>query len=267
MRRALRIAIGLFCLAAVGTLPAVAQSSCDAQPGQLGPCPALIDTNRNGVPEPGVDEEITFNYSAFTSGGMVTIDNPWTRNCGGYGNVVYFSQSTTGGPIDRANRFEGGRNQIVEVSDYNGFGEPVGFSYNEMFNETVGSVVGSAQLRDDNSDGAYEHLQAMRNGSAFFDVSFVGTSGFVSIPWAQADLVGMNGRCALPGGDPQIFIPTVGNRIVIGYPGFGQSPLLFVGPLQQGIPVPTVSEWGVILLLLTFGFVGWRILRRRHALA
>jgi hypothetical protein len=79
-------------------------------------------------------------------------------------------------------------------------------------------------------------------------------------------LIGMNGACAMPGGDPQIFIPMVNNQVVIGYPGFLPSPPLFISQ-TQGLFVPTLSEWGLFLLVLTLGVAGWWLLRRRHALA
>jgi hypothetical protein len=247
---------------------AVAQ--CGAGGGQLGPCPALLDTNRNGLPEPGVDQPITFDFQAANS--SVTIGNPWTTNCGGGGNVVSFSRSDPNSPyFDTMSRNPNPNfMQTLRVTGRDTHGDPTQFT----FSEWPSYKFGTATLVDDNEDGKYDHLRLESAGQPYLDVSFEGVSTlnngaaqYVTVPWAQANLMGMNGTCKLPGGDPQIFLPAVNGRIVVGFSGFQPSPPIATTLLPTAAPVPALSEWGALILLLGLGFGGWMALRRSRALA
>jgi hypothetical protein len=248
--------------------------------GQLGPCLPLIHQGV-GAPSPGSDPKIGLDFHA--DGSYVIIDNPWTTACGG-NNIISFYTGTSkpvqGAPstpsayYGAATRFAGSVTQTVQISSFDHNGDPVGYSFNEY--GPGGTLSGDAMLYDDNNDTLYEHLVATTGSTPerpsadastpLWDISFIGTNGYISIPFAQASMLGLNKGCDI-GGNPQIFVPMVGSRIVIGFPGFLPSPPLFAAPLQSGFPVPTLSEWGLIGLMLSLGFAGWRLLRRRRLLA
>ena len=102
-----------------------------------------------------------------------------------------------------------------------------------------------------------------------------GTFNHATIPWAQASMLGMNGACgkiAFPNGDPQIFVPVVhqedGNfKIVPSFPGMCSSPEIVLAAFQPAINIPTLSEWGLIVLLVGVGMAGWVLLSRSGVLA
>jgi hypothetical protein len=67
---------------------------CEQEPckdgGCLGPnAPALIDTNENGLPDPGIDLPITIEVRP---SGLV-IDSPWHCNEAGIENILDFLES------------------------------------------------------------------------------------------------------------------------------------------------------------------------------
>jgi hypothetical protein len=287
---------GLVVGCALASLPAFAQNPCSSA-GCLGAnYPALVDTNENGMPDPGVDEAIII--TPFPA--MVSVDSPWDCDTFDSDNMISFLDPDIGGrwmAMQRMVGFAGGT-QRVEL-DPGGMvgGRPTMFLFTEM-DPLGGAVTGWGRLMDDNSDGFYNRMmgQETSGGGFRFDVSFVGTDvggvRYISIPWATANLVGVRvGDGCGPAGtsceDPQIWVPLadtdadmVGDSIVADLNGddvedgtYHWSPPLEVAaapgvPLCPGAaaraePIPTLSGAGIALVILGLCFVGWLMLRQR----
>jgi hypothetical protein len=258
-------------VAVLAAVPAVAQpvSPCLGG-GQIGTCPGWVDMNGNGVWDTGVDQLITFSFSAVNS--MLTIVNPWSTNCGdAVGNQVYFD-SSTGCGFTHAYRVRGDNYsaQNMFITTQSG-GFPIQFSF-------LADMVGTGTLMP--VGGPYSSLQLtgalnMLVGP-FQGVDASGGHGaynHITIPWALSSALGMNGACKIASIDPQIFLPVVPGtdpgtfQLVPSFAGMCSSPELMLAAWTPFGNIPTLGEWGLIALILGVGLVGWGLLRRSGVLA
>jgi hypothetical protein len=118
---------------------------------------------------------------------------------------------------------------------------------------------------DTNADGIYEAAlltgDTVPNTTFNFVTSSSGGSTFISIPWALAGVLGVKGSY------PQVFIPLSNGKVVLDLNGDGiADPALFTSPRLAGItlaqPVPTLTEWGMIFMMLLLMVAGVMVLRR-----
>ena len=280
---------------ALASLPVFAQNPCSGV-GCLGAnYPALVDTNENGMPDPGVDMEIMLNPSPT----LVTIDSPWNCDPSDVDNTIFFLNPDGGGRWMNVERAIGsGRTQRVELDPGAMVGgRPTMFLFTEI-HPGASNVTGWGQTMDDNGDGFYDRMmgQETSGGGYMFDMSFVGTDvggvRYISIPWAMANLVGVRvGDGCGPAGtsceDPQVWIPLAdtngdgaGDSIVADLDGDGNeddiyhwSPRLAMaaapgvafcpGAAIAGGAIPTLSGTGIALVILGLSFGGWLMLRRQ----
>ena len=118
MRPGARVIVVFTLVCCCGALPQY--GLCEQDPcgkgGCLGPnAPALVDTNENGWPDPGIDLEITIEIGP---SGLV-VDSPWHCNQAGTENIVDFlaSDMKRGGKIVSAQRsMRSGMIQRVELA-------------------------------------------------------------------------------------------------------------------------------------------------------
>jgi hypothetical protein len=284
---------------ALATVPAFAQNPCTGA-GCLGAAyPALVDTNENGMPDPGVDEPITINPSQ----AMITIDSPWDCDPSDADNMVFLRNPDIGGKWTAVGRPIGNGGSQEVALDPGGMvgGRPTMFLFSET--QPFGSnVTGFGQMMDDDSDGFFDRMmgQETSNGGFMFDMSFIGADvggvRYISIPWAMSNMVGVRvGDGCGPAGtsceDPQVWVPLadtdgdgVGDSIVADLDGNGTDDAAFhwsprlgmaaapgvalcPGAAALAAPIPTLSGTGVALVILGLGFGGWLMLRRQWVIA
>ena len=290
---------GLVVGCALASPHAFAQNPCSGA-GCLGAnYPALVDTNENGMPDPGIDEAIIINPFPTS----VTVDSPWDCDPFDADNTVYFLNPDLGGrwmTMERSVGFAGSQRVELDPGGMVG-GRPTMFLFTEL--DPFGAdVTGWGQLMDDNGDGFYNRMmgQETSGGGFMFDVSFVGTDvggvRYISIPWATANLVGVRvGDGCGPAGtsceDPQVWVPLVdtdadqmGDSIVADLDGddnedptYHWSPRLEVaaapgvalcpGAAALAEPIPTLSGAGLVVLMLGLSIGGWLMLRRQWVIA
>ena len=246
--------------------------------GPIGPCPGWVDLNADGQYETG--EPLIWVRCAAAAGvpTTLTIDNPWSTNCGdSTGNQILLSGS--GACYDNGIRMKPGGSsemQQIVVTSFNGSNQPEGFRFFEnSFPKGDGSLTGTG--------GGASGVQ-LTGGLTMLVGPFQGTdpyggSGFhyVSIPWALAQALGMNGPCKLGAVDPQVFLPVVdigGGQYQIQFDlcssdtKFCSSPpLSLVAWRGVGTNIPTTTELGTIVLVLCLATVGWWFVRRQQVLA
>ncbi|MFI5142716.1 MAG: IPTL-CTERM sorting domain-containing protein [Thermoanaerobaculales bacterium] len=272
------IAKTTFFLVVVGValvaLPAVGLTGPCLSGGQIGACPGWVDVKGTGVFDPA-DPLITFGFSVGAA--QLTIMNPWSTACGEPGGQVIQFGSPTGCGFTTAsttvNPFAGP--QAITATGFTG-GLPNAFSF------AGGASSGNGSLTP--AGGPPYSMMALTGGimttvGPFQGVDASGGGGplnHITIPWAQASMLGMNGACgnlAFPGGDPQIFLPVVPGtapgtgQLVPSFPGMCSSPMLLMAVFEGRATIPTLSEWGLIVLLVGLGLAGWELLRRSGALA
>lgn len=213
-------AVGFALICTALSFPSAASDPC-AGGGCLGPLsPALVDTNENGRPDPGVDLAIGLVVGP---AGLI-IDSPWHHDPLDTEHIISFRDADLkrGGKymaFERSSR--SGLSQRVDV-DVNGIraGRATRFLFTETKLGAVG-VTGSAELKDVDGDGFCERLVAERiDGTAIgFELTFVGADvngdrrpDYISIPWAQASLLGVtvgdgHGPIYTSTEDPQVWLP------------------------------------------------------------
>jgi hypothetical protein len=290
----------VFCCGALSPYGLCNEDPCESG-GCLGPnAPALVDTNENGLPDPGIDLEITIEVGP--SG--IVIDSPWHCDKAGVENVVNFLDSDVkrGGKIVSAQRStSSGMIQRVEVVPSSFVeGRPTRVSFEEL-KPGAPVVTGWAELQDRNSDGLYERAVMARDiagGVIKVELNFIGADvdgdknpDYVSIPWAYSDMVGVAvgdgcGPVWTFSEDPQVWIPLVDtdkngapDSIVADLDGDFQADSLFfwtpqlsmvAAPGRPYVPgdheghfVHQHAEMGLGALILGLAVGGWLTLRRR----
>ncbi|MBZ5588249.1 MAG: IPTL-CTERM sorting domain-containing protein [Acidobacteriia bacterium] len=283
MRGSVKTVIGAVILGAtVLAWPAAAQPSLtcpgsgDFCPsgGPLGTCAAFVDLHGTGIYVKG-DPLITFNFAS----GMLQICDPWSAMCcGANTNLINFSHIDNQTCYDQAFRNKCGAGpQIMSADTFSPGNNPLSFMFND------GSSGGGGLVP---SGGPYSGLQIGPPLSLLVPFEGVDATGgggafnHMTIPWSMASMLGMNGSCKLnsSGPDPQIFLPVqhipgagMGTfQIQFASPfdsGFCSSPLLSLVAFQGVGNIPTLSEWGMIVLALGMATLGWLVLRRQQVLA
>jgi hypothetical protein len=226
--------------------------------------PILADGNGNG-PGSG-DTPVTPSL-----GGPNTLQLSSLYSCGTQpNNIVTLSGSDGSGRFRSYSRTNDGRNQVMNVTDTSG-SMALGFSGTETEGSTV-RARGNAAVLDGNGDGAVDGLSmSSTNGSMMVSLVFTPDSAFVSIPVAQAVMLGaQQGDCGPP--FSQIWVPLAdtngdgrGDAVVLDLDGNGiADPQFFRSPPVGAIGVPTTNNMGLALLTLVLGGTGvWYLGRRR----
>ncbi len=278
---------------------------CDQDPcgggGCLGPnAPALVDTNENGLPDPGVDLEITIESGP--SG--IVINSPWHCNQADVENVVNFvaADAKRGGKIVSAERTIRSKivQRVVIAPDSFLEGRPRRVNFEEL-QPGQPAITGWLELQDRNGDGLHERGVVAREipgGAIKVELNFIGADAngdgrpdYLSIPWAQSDLVGVAvgdgcGPTWTVSEDPQVWVPLVDtdndgapDSIVADLDGdFKADGTFFWTPRLAMVAAPGVpylpgdrdgayvrksSQMGLGALILGFAMGGWLTLRRR----
>ena len=248
-RRSNMLVAGVAVCAAVVAVPLMAQPVFCPDGGTVQNCAAWADINGNRQYNPGTDELLPLTLS----GSALTIGLPSAWGCGT--PVVQLSSEDTLYDQGMFGRY------IGSITDFDNSGHPFAFSL---------SGEGTAALMDRDGDGCYDQIDArlasggvyVQTGLDFLDTNGDGEPEFVSADWTYASLYGMGGDCG-PGTDAQIWLPMDNNQFVPGWANTYTS-----GCLRQLAPnVPTLTEWGVLLLGVGMLAFGWWLLRRRQALA
>ena len=269
----------IWCTVALGavliSMPAWGQPSgpCSGG-GKIGDCPGWVDTNGNGVYDPG-EPLIGFQCTP-DDFPTLKIVNPWSDNCGddGAGNVIFFD-TDNGTCLNSAHRLKGREFQHVQGTQFNGNNQPEAFSFFDDGKSGNGalqgpgggfnalSIMGDMQL----VVGPFQGTDASGKGGSF---------NHMTIPWGLGAALGMNGPCKLAPTDPQVFLPVVdiGNgQFQLQFNLCGDSrfcpspPLSLVAWAGLGTNIPTLSEWGMIMLGLGLAVLGWWFLRQQQVLA
>lgn len=271
----------IWCAVALGAV-LISMPAWGQQPGpctkgfKIGDCPGWVDLNANGMYDPG---EPLINFFCVADGSTsLQISNPWTDNCDQKGNSNLIMFDTDNGQCwTRAHRFSGRRYQEMQVTGFNGNNQPTAFHFVEDFG--LGAS-GDGALQG--PDGGFNAL-SITGGMMMLVGPFQGTDAsggggsfnHATIPWALAGALGMNGPCKLGPIDPQPFLPIVdmGNGQyqfqfnLCDDSRFCPSPMLSLVAWRGVGNIPTLSEWGMIVLVLGLATLGWWFLRRQQLLA
>jgi hypothetical protein len=141
-----------------------------------------------------------------------------------------------------------------------------------------GSNANRFTLSHPDSSGRYRRVFRTNGtrGRVSATVSFVHTSGqdYISIPWSQASLLGVDFSATCGGSQPQIWIPLadtngdgLGDTIVLDLNGNGRADDdFFQGPPLAAAPAPTLGAAArAVLTLLLGGIAVWFLSRRGRA--
>jgi hypothetical protein len=244
----------------------------------LGPnSPARIDTNGDGTITPADGSVIPTRVGA-----TIQIQSPWhagingdntinVSNPDGSGRMQTFTRNTTDGMVD-----------VLNVTGISPGGTPTAFA---MQHTGGSSPSGTGQLLDQNSDGIYDGVSAA--GAVSFNINFVdidtsgdGWADFVSIPWGQAQLVGVDFSNPIGPVNPQVWVPLadtngdgLGDAIVPDLdannapdPDLYRSAGGTFGPVAAaavvGSVVPTLSQWAMLLTLMLLSVIALLQFRR-----
>jgi hypothetical protein len=263
---ALTVALTLpLILTALFSAPFSTSTMAQAAGHLVGPqFPIVADANGNG-PGPG-DTPVTP-----TLGGANTIQLSPVFSCGTQqNNTVALSGSDGSGRYRTFTRTNNGRTQVLNVTNTSG-SMAMGFSGTETLGTSV-RAQGSASVMDGNGDGMVDGLSmSTSNGSMLVSLVFTPDSGSVSIPVAQAMMLGAKQGTCGPAFS-QIWVPLAdtngdgrGDAIVLDLDGNGiPDPQFFRSPPVGAIGVPTTNNMGLALLTLLLGGTGvWYLGRRR----
>jgi hypothetical protein len=241
--------------------------------GKIGPCEGFVDLNANGVYDPG---EPLVGFQCAEPGDFPTLQilNPWSDNCGDTsGNVIYLD-SDNGTCFNSGHRLKGREFQSIQATDFSN-NHPDAFSFSDSGASGNGALVGPG--------GGFNGL-SITGGMQMLVGPFQGTDAsgkggafnHITIPWGLGAALGMNGPCKIAPTDPQIFLPVVdlGNgQYQLQFDLCGDSrfcsspPLSLIAWVGVGTNIPTLSEWGMIILVLGTAALGWWFLRQQQVLA
>jgi hypothetical protein len=253
-----------------------------AQPSttnMLGPLwPARADTDGSGSVTPA-DAPVTPTRASTNT---ITITSPWQTGVNG-NNTLLLSNLSGSGDFQTFTRVANdGLTDVLTVTGFTG-GTPSSFS---MIHTGGGTTNGTGQLLDQDSNGIFDGISG--DGPVDFSINFVhidstgdGWADYISIPWSQAQLVGVAFDNPVGGRNPQVWVPladtngdTRGDAIVPDFDGNGApDPDLYAsdpgafGPVLApavlaSATVPTLSQWAMLLTLLLLSVAAVMQLRR-----
>ena len=214
-------------------IPADAAGAWDRQ------SPALVDTNENGLPDPGVDLEITIESGP--SG--IVINSPWHCNQADVENVVNFvaADAKRGGKIVSAERTIRSKivQRVVIAPDSFLEGRPRRVNFEEL-QPGQPAITGWLELQDRNGDGLHERGVVAREipgGAIKVELNFIGADAngdgrpdYLSIPWGRNPI-------------------WLGSRSVTAVDPPGQFPRIHRfgcrswTPTMTGLPIPSSPTW------------------------
>jgi hypothetical protein len=248
--------------------PLVETSHAAGQPQRmLGPnFPAKVDSNGNGVPDAG-DESIGMTMA----GNQLTFDSRW--HCDGSAdNVFTLSNPDASGQYHTFSRMIGPYTQTMNAA---GGGAPTSYNYNET-SASAAPKTGSINFGDFNGDGVTDQIMVLGSGiNVGLSLSFTQNAQDISIPWAQASLLGIKANNSCGSSNPQVWVPLadtngdgVGDAIVVDLDGNGVPDPQFVRS-PEFVP-PQAPSMGVvaraILTLLLGATAAWFLARRSQPL-
>lgn len=263
---ALTVALTLpLVLTALFSAPFSASTRAQGGARMVGPqFPIVADRDGNG-PTPN-DTPVTPRQ-----GSPTTIQLSSLFSCGTQqNNTVNLGGTDGSGKFKSFSRVNNGRNQTLNVTNTSG-GAAIGFSGSETAGGST-RASGGANVVDGNGDGKVDALAlSSTNGSMMISLVFTPDNSFVSIPVAQAMMLGAGqGQCGPA--FSQIWVPLadtngdgIGDSIVLDLNGDGiPDSQYYTSPPLGAIGVPTTNNLGLALLTLMLGGTGvWYLGRRR----
>lgn len=284
------------CLVALALVAVVAAPALLAQSTNryFGPnFPALVDSNGNGRPDPGVDAPFTPRASA----GEGTLISPWQCDTSAPSNYFSFDDPS-GGRYQTVRRQTYGREQAVTVTQATAGGAAISFSLSETNpsaaaareGQRVTAATGAGGFVDNNGDGIYDGVSGSGNrgsgpvsvstGFVLSDITGDAYPDYVSVPWSQSAALGVkpNFQCTPGNPTPQVFVPLADSNgdghpdsVILDLdgdtvpdPDVYQSPILAPNPTGglAANEVPTLSQWGLVGLAASLAAAGWLFLRK-----
>ena len=252
---------------AVITAPPFAESTrAQGATHMLGPAfPIRVDANGSGGPGPG-DESIVPTLS----GTQLTIPSRWVCDSENR-NVLTLSNPGGSGQFQTASRMNGALQQSVTITSIVG-GGPREFSYSQTNTVNSSTRTGGASLVDMGGDGVMDLLTIHGSVSGTVSFTYVGNSEYISIPWSQASVLGVDFSATCGGSQPQIWIPLAdtngdgaGDAIVLDLDGNGlPDPQFFQSPPLAAPPAPSMGPIARGILIALLGIMAsWFLSRRR----
>ncbi|HUJ13550.1 MAG TPA: hypothetical protein VL284_07125 [Thermoanaerobaculia bacterium] len=263
------------------SVPAFPQTPPTNMLGPLNPARAAVLSPGTLLP---VDDPPIVPFRA--SGTQITLSNPWETmidanntftlsNLDGGGRFLTASRTTTSGLV-----------QSITITGFTS-GTPSAFVFSETGGPN-GPQGGTGQLVQDSMTGMFNALHIAGSTTpvnatlnfVYLDTNGDGFADWISIPWSEAGLLGVNFNNEISGIDPQVWVPLAdtdgdgkGDAIVVDLDGDGtpdpdlhQSAPGSFGPMPApssiATNVPTLSEWVTLLLILTLMAVALWQLRR-----
>lgn len=294
----MKFAVVALVLSVSSAFPLFAQSTMT---NMLGPTsPAYADMNQDGTVGEG-DAPITPERQDPET---VIMPNPWEP---GITDLNTFKLSNpVGGRFHTVGRSHpAGWQQVTLIDTVNG--TPALWSGGEYSSLDPTMIEGFGALLDTNNDGIFDTFSGSTTGTItsvpgrtpkvqaeptnfmipflYVDTNGDGYGDYITIPWSQAQMVGVNFNNTVGGVAPQVFVPMAdsnGDDIpdTIGFdldgnglpdsdipqpaPGaFG--PVLAPATLGNASGVPTASEWAMLFMIMTLGTLAIFQLRRHSA--
>jgi exosortase sorting signal-containing protein len=253
-------------LAAILAAPALGQSP---KTHMLSPqFPALVDTNGDGRPTPGVDATFVPSFSAGL--GVLTLNSPWGAcSLGSPSGLFVLSNPQAGtGKLQTTSRSTTAETIAVTLGGFTPGNAPTLVNLVETTNlPGVGNNgTGTLTLLPAVQGGFFDtvHITGSQTGPlplnnvdvtlsfVTFDVNGDGIPDYISLPWGQLGVLGLGGgNCTVPGNggpNPQVFVPLASDGTITldldgnGAPDpqfFSTPPLASMAPACTFTLVPT----------------------------